>query len=122
MNKFRFNNKILKKRRRELRFRLTDAETKLWGLIRNRQINGFKFLRQYSAGPYILDFYCPRLRLAIELDGSGHSESEQVLYDRDRAKYLEALNIICLRFWNHQVLNDEDNVLDKILSVINSRV
>jgi len=71
--KFRFNIKSLKDRRRELRSNQTEFEKILWTSLRGRKLNGFKFHRQYSIGPYIVDFYCPFIRLAIEIDGGHHT-------------------------------------------------
>lgn len=68
--KFTYNDEILKLRRKELRKSETDAEKIIWKYLRNKQFYGIKFLRQYSVGPYIVDFYCPFDRLAIELDGA----------------------------------------------------
>ncbi len=118
MDKFRFNNKFLKDRRKELRLNQTEAEQRLWSCLSNKQLNGFKFFRQYSVGPYILDFYCSKVRLAIELDGGGHLEPEQKLYDKDREKYLVGSNIRTIRFFNEEVENNIENVLEKISSEI----
>ncbi len=118
MDKFLYQNRILKDRRKDLRNNQTKAESLLWLKLKNSQLNGFKFTRQYSAGPYILDFYCPKLRLAVELDGSVHKEKDVRLYDRDRDKYLKSINIHTLRFWNSEIINDIENVLDKIKNTI----
>jgi very-short-patch-repair endonuclease len=72
-----YNKLILKPRRRELRQSTTPAEIKIWNIIRNRKINNLKFIRQYSVGFYILDFYCPKIRLAIEIDGGQHNDPDQ---------------------------------------------
>ena len=112
--KFLYNNRTLVNRRKELRNNQTEAEKKLWDHIKHSQIDGFKFIRQYSAGPYILDFFCPLVRLAIELDGSQHGENEAVLYDQDRDKYLKSINIITLRFWNNEVLEHIESVSERI--------
>ena len=111
---FMFNNRPLKERRRELRNNPTPAEKIIWYKLSNRRLCGQKFSRQYGVGPYILDFYCPKLRLAIELDGSGHKEEETKLYDRDRDQYLKSLHIMTLRFWNSEVEGEIEQVLEKI--------
>ena len=80
-----YNDQIQKLRRRELRKNQTEAEKLLWNKIRNRQLNNFKFYRQYSAGPYILDFFCPEIRLAIELDGEEHKDRRE--YDKERENF-----------------------------------
>ena len=109
-----YNNRLFKQRRSELRENQTEAEKALWRRIRNRQIAGFKFFRQYSVGAYILDFYCPCVRLAIELDGSQHADKDNQIYDQERTSYLVGLDIYMIRFWNNKVLDDIDNVLEVI--------
>ena len=111
---FRRNDPALKHRRRELRCLQTDAEKFFWRHIRNRQCFGMKFFRQYSIGPYILDFYCPALHLVVELDGGQHNENEQRKYDNIRSEFLKAQGIEVIRFWNHYVLLDIDGVLRKV--------
>jgi len=115
MHKFRFNNKKFKERRKALRTHQTEAEEKLWESIRGKRFRGLKFYRQYSVGGYILDFYCPKMRIGVELDGSQHKEKESKLYDKNREKYLQASNIRIIRFWNDEVINDTGLVLEKIL-------
>ena len=108
------NDPVLKQRRRELRHNQTEAEKTFWMLVRNRQFYGMRFFRQYSAGPYILDFYCPALKLAIELDGGQHTEDENEEYDAARSEYLKTQGIEVVRFWNHEVLYDIDSVLSRL--------
>ena len=109
--KFLRNDPTLKQRRRELRRNQTDAEKALWAHLRNKQFYGLKFFRQYSIGPYILDFYCPAVRLGVELDGGQHSLCENEEYDAARSEYLKAQGIEVTRFWNHEVLLDTQSVL-----------
>ena len=116
-HKFLYNNKTLRERRRELRNNQTEEEKLLWSKLQKSRL-GMKFVRQYSVGPYILDFYCPNKRLAIELDGSQHSRDEALLYDRDREEYLEALDIKTMRFKNSEVRIDIERVLNKISSLL----
>ena len=99
---------------RELRKGQTDAETLLWSLLRGRHFCGFKFRRQYPVCGYILDFYCHDAGLALELDGGGHNDEEQRLYDDERTKVLAAVNIRVVRFWNNDVLNSVEDVLEEI--------
>jgi very-short-patch-repair endonuclease len=99
---------------RELRKEQTDAENLLWHLLRGRRFCGFKFRRQYPIGGYILDFYCHAAKLAIELDGGGHTSEEQRLYDAERTKVLEGAGLCVLRFWNNEVLNSLEGVLTEI--------
>lgn len=115
-SKFLYNHKTLRERRRELRTNQTPAEKILWKYVSKNKILGLRFLRQYSAGPYILDFYCPKIRLAIELDGNLHRENK--LYDADRSKYLEGLDIEIIRFWNDDVLNNINKVLNDLKNKI----
>ena len=117
MNPIR-NDPALKQRRRGLRLNQTEAEKTLWKHLRNRQLDGMKFFRQFSVGPYILDFYCPQLRLAIELDGGQHTEDDAREYDAARSAYLQAQGIDVMRFWNHDVLNQTESVLQKVLEKV----
>ena len=100
--------------RRELRQRLTPWEELLWECLRARKFHGAKFKRQHSIGNYILDFYCAKYRLIIELDGMVHREREQAEKDKIRDKNLEEMNYTVLRFWNFEVENNMKGVLKKI--------
>lgn len=108
----------LLQRCRELRQSATDAEQLLWELIRNRQLLGAKFRRQHPVGPFILDFYCHEAKLAIELDGGVHTDPEQAHRDAERTKALEIEGIRVLRFWNHEAINNTEEVLTKIRDVL----
>jgi len=108
---FLHNDPILKDRRRDLRKKQTDAEKAFWGKIRNKQFYGMKFFRQYSFGPYILDFYCPEKKLAVELDGGQHNLPDGKDYDAARTDYLNAHGIEVVRFWNNAVLTEIDSVI-----------
>ena len=108
------NDPVLKQRRKKLRHLQTEVEKVFWVHVRNRQFFGMKFFRQYSIGPYILDFYCPTLKLAVELDGGQHTECKHRKYDDTRSEYLKAQGIEVMRFWNHDVLLDIDSVLRNI--------
>ncbi len=79
-------------------------------MIRSRQLQGFKFFRQYGNGPYILDFYCPELKLVIELDGGQHNKKDHQEYDLIRTTFLVAQGIHVLRFWNNEVLANRGGV------------
>lgn len=102
-----------KETRRKLRKSMTPAENMIWARIRNNQL-GYRFLRQYSIGYYIVDFYCPRLHLAIEVDGQHHTESEVKDYDRQRDANLNELGIHLMRFQNDEILKNIDVVVLKI--------
>jgi len=112
--KFLRNDPTLKQRRRELRRNQTEAEKALWAHLRNKQFFGMKFFRQYSIGPYILDFYCPSMKLAVELDGGQHNQCESKEYDAIRSEYLKAQGIEVIRFWNHEVLHDMESILSEL--------
>jgi len=107
-----YNNKSLQSLRRKLRMTSTDAERYLWQRLRNKQILNLRFLRQYGVGNYILDFYCPMTRLAIELDGGQHAESKE--QDELRTAFLGVKGITVLRFWNNDVFKNIDGVLQTI--------
>ncbi len=107
-------------RAKELRRKATRAEIVLWNQLRGRRLQGFKFRRQHRVGPYILDFYCSQVRLAIELDGGGHAEPDQAGYDRERTRELESRGIFELRFWNHDVLRRRTAVLAEIAEALTS--
>ncbi len=112
--KFVKNDPVLKQRRQGLRRDQTEAEKSFWAHLRNRRFYGMRFFRQYSIGPYILDFYCPAMRLAIELDGGQHAQDEHREYDEVRSEYLKSKGIDVMRFWNHAVLQDIEGVLGKL--------
>lgn len=114
-----YNRPEQKAIRQYLRNNMTPAEVALWKLLRERQVCGLKFRRQFGAGPYVLDFYCPELRLAIELDGAVHDSAEAVVYDRDRTEYLmREFRIRVMRFRNEQVFEEPEWVLEEIKKVL----
>lgn len=100
-------------KRKLLRRNQTPQEIILWAHLRRNKF-GVKFKRQYSVGPYILDFYSPRNKLAIEIDGSQHTENHE--YDKERSKYLSVLGIKVIRFWNNEINVNIYGVISKILS------
>ena len=108
------NTISLKGTRRRLRRDQTEAEKVLWYKLRNRQFYGIKFFRQYSIVPYILDFFSPALKLAVEVDGGGHAEEEILRRDEARSRYLELQDIEVMRFWNNDVLQNIKGVLEEI--------
>ncbi len=110
------NLPYLKTFRKELRNNLTPAEAKLWTLLKGKQLEGRKFRRQHSVGNYILDFYCPKERIAIELDGQGHFEATQAEYDYERDLFLEAFGIRVLRFENKVVWDNPEGLLEEVKS------
>ena len=96
---------------RQLRRCSTDAEQLLWQLLRGGQIAGCRFRRQHQYGPYILDFYCVKHKLAIEADGGQHFEPDSVGRDTVRTEFLEARGIRVLRFTNVEILKDTEAVV-----------
>jgi very-short-patch-repair endonuclease len=96
---------------RRLRSRMTDAENRLWQRLRGRQISGFKFRRQHPFLDFVLDFVCLEMRLVVEVDGGQHQDSQQ---DRVRDQRLHEAGFKVLRFWNNQVLQETDAVVDAI--------
>ncbi len=108
------NSPSLKPLRRRLRTTLTPAEARLWTQLQKRQLAGRKFRRQHSVGCYVLDFYCPQERLAVELDGAAHDHERAVERDEIRTRYLESFGITVLRFENRDVIDNLDGVLRMI--------
>ena len=104
---------------RYLREEQTKAEKILWEELRNNKL-GIKFRRQHPLDMYIIDFYAPAIKLAIELDGSIHKLKENTENDAARTKYLKSKNIEVVRFWNAEIEKDLENVLHKIKAKINS--
>jgi len=102
--------------RTELRKSLTPAEATLWSALRRSQLDGRKFRRQHSVGDYILDFYCPAERLAVELDGQVHRNERAELYDYERRLFLNHYGIKVIRFENFLVFDELEYVLFRIRS------
>lgn len=97
---------------------MTDAERRLWSVLRDRRLDGYKFRRQYPLGPFILDFACIEHRLAIEADGGQHADSTD---DQRRTAWLERRGWQVLRFWNNDILVNTDGVRDVILWALKAR-
>lgn len=109
-----YNKKNQKANRRKLRANMTKGEALLWLELKNRKMMGQRFLRQYSVLSYIVDNYCPKIKLAIEVDGATHQTEEEIEYDKDRQEKLEGFGIKFLRFKNEEVYDDRYNVIEKI--------
>ena len=99
-----------------LRKGMTDAEWLLWRHLRNRELGGWKFRRQYPVGPFIVDFICLEKNLVIEVDGGQHAENEEL--DLQRSAYLNKMGYQVLRFWNNEVLQETEAVLEAIFAII----
>lgn len=109
------NNKPeLKPFRKELRNHSTSAEAVLWTYLKNKQLGGRKFRRQFSVGSFILDFYCPKEKLCVELDGAHHFTEEGLKNDNERTDFLNAQGIRVIRFENFEVFNSLEQVLETI--------
>ncbi len=102
-------------RARQLRRNMPDAEKKLWAELRGRRLAGLKFRRQHPIGPYIADFACYDPKLVIELDGGQHGQDERLEDDAVRTAWFESKGFRVLRFWNHNVIQTMDSVLEMIL-------
>jgi very-short-patch-repair endonuclease len=105
---------------RGLRKKQTSAEDALWELIRNRQLTDLKFRRQHQIGDYIVDFFCAEQGLVVELDGSAHDSEERKKVDKKRDAYLQSLGHKVLRFQNHRVFDDTENLLKEIIATLPS--
>ena len=106
-------------RAQELRVLATDAEHKLWLRLRDRRLNGAKFVRQAPVGPYFADFACRASRLVVELDGSQHADSA---HDITRDAFLLSQGYSVLRFWNKDALRAMDDVCETILAAPDGRL
>jgi very-short-patch-repair endonuclease len=100
---------------RGMRRRQTKAEARLWSRLRNRQLGNLKFRRQVPRGRFVADFLCDEAMLILEIDGSQHGD--RTAQDEVRTIYLEGLGYLVLRFWNFDVLQNTDRVLDHIYEV-----
>ncbi|MBA5777211.1 endonuclease domain-containing protein [Stappia sp. F7233] len=104
---------------RALRRNQTDPERRLWARLRNRQLNGWKFRRQVPIDRFVADFLCNDAKLIVELDGGQHSM--QAAQDGQRTVLLETLGFKVVRYWNHAVMTDLENVLEDILAHLELR-
>ena len=107
-------NRNLKGFSRQLRVNFTDAEKLLWSKIRKKQIKDYQFLRQKPIGNYIVDFYCDKAKLVIEIDGGQHYEDKNIRNDKIREVFLEKQGLRIMRFTNLDVLKNIENVVEKI--------
>lgn len=107
--------------RQTLRQTLSHAEIALWLQLKKHGCCGYKFRRQHGIGRYIVDFYCPQLKLAIEVDGSQHFETNARAYDHERDCWLAAVGIQVVRFTTYDVINHIDSVIDALREVVRRR-
>jgi very-short-patch-repair endonuclease len=117
----RYNPK-LKDNARQLRQNLTDSELCLWRRLRGKQLAGVQFYRQKPIGRYIVDFYAPKGKLVIEIDGSQHLEAPQAAKDRERDEYLGSLGLTVLRINGRQVLKETEAVMELIFQTITTQM
>jgi len=111
-------NESLKNKARALRKNTTESESILWNRLRGKQMIGVPFYRQKPIGNYILDFFAPRAKLVIEVDGSQHMETEHVRKDNERDAYLTGLGLKVLRFNSCEVIKETDAVVDVIYQAV----
>ena len=116
------NHPVTKEFRQQLRREETPTERMLWKRLRSKQLDGYRFRQQHGFGPYVLDFYCPKLRLCIELDGSVHDSDEQQQRDAERTIFLNQNRIKVIRFKNEEVEEDIEKVLSTIRNYINDEI
>src|SRR3989338_8922302 len=115
---FIYNNQGLKFRRQTLRNNAPEPEQILWYYLRGKNLKSYKFRRQYSVGAYVLDFYCPKLRLALEIDGDSHFTAKGKIYDQIRTQALTTENIKVLRFTNTEIRDNIEGVIEEILKLL----
>lgn len=97
---------------RNLRAAQTDVERKLWRALRNRQLDGCKFRRQFPIDRYVADFACVDAKVVVELDGGQHADRSE--YDAERTRAIEACGFQVLRFWNRELIDNFDGVVETI--------
>ena len=112
----------LKGQARELRKSLTKSETALWSRLRGKQLLDIQFYRQKPIGQYIVDFFAPRARLVVEVDGSQHMEKNHLQRDKNRDQYLTGLGVKVLRFDSRVVLTETDAVMEVIYRTITEQL
>ena len=108
-----YNKKTEKEKRRILRNEMTYCENIMWIHLRKKQL-GVRFLRQYSVDQFVIHFYSPEIKLAIELDGNVHDNPDQKAYDEERQKYLEKFHIIFVRITNDELMGNANMAFKKI--------
>lgn len=110
----------IKQKARTLRKNLTNQERKLWNILRKKQFQGYKFLRQYPIAPYIVDFICREKKVIIEADGGQHNQPTDIEYGKKRSKFLESKGYKVIRFWNNEIDNNIEGVYQIILKTLES--
>ena len=113
-------NKLIFEKARLLRENMTEAEVVLWEYLRQHPL-GYKFRRQHPLGIYIVDFYCHKLKLVIEVDGSVHGDPEVREADTERQRQLELEGLKVVRFTNEDVMKNRDKLVEQIVLLMNER-
>ena len=113
-----YNRTCEKRERRTLRSNMPKAEVVLWSRLKNKGLERCKFRRQYSVGKFVIDFYCPQWKLAIEVDGDSHFSERSEVCDRERQNILESFGISFLRFTNKDIYEN----LNEVLATIQNRI
>lgn len=116
------NPKKTKQLRRDLRRNMTKAEEILWQRVRNKQLCGVRVRRQYGFGSYVLDFYVPKISLAIEVDGGIHLSKNQKERDLNKDTFLNDNGIEVLRIKNEEIFDDLDYLVSKLETIVNKKI
>jgi very-short-patch-repair endonuclease len=116
-----YNRTVEKNNRKILRKNMPKAEVILWSRLKGKRLDGYKFRRQFSVAQFVVDFYCPRLKLAIEVDGDSHFSEGSELSDKARQDFIESFGISFLRFTNKEIYGNLDEVLSKIEDFIQKK-
>jgi very-short-patch-repair endonuclease len=115
-----YNKTKNKEKRRDLRKAQTKEELIFWAHVKDRRFHGYKFRRQYSIGNYVADFYCPELKLVIEIDGGQHYEKEAIKRDLQRTEFFEDLRIKVKRYTNVDIKSNLAGTLNDLLETCNN--
>src|SRR5699024_5247830 len=110
------NPKRTKNFRKHLRNNMTETEIRLWSKLKGKQVLGYKVRRQYGIGNYIVDFYCPLLKLAIEVDGDSHYSPEGKKHDKKRDTYIQEQGIEIIRVTSSAIYNNLDGVVEYLMN------
>ncbi|BDI28630.1 hypothetical protein CCAX7_006810 [Capsulimonas corticalis] len=104
----------------QMRREMTPMEQRLWNAISGKKLNGLRFRSQHPFGRFVIDFYCPSCKLAVEVDGSVHEGREE--YDAERTLFLQSYGCRVIRFRNNEILNDLSGVLTKIIEASEEQI
>ena len=113
-----FNRHHEKEKRRQLRQNMPEAEVILWSHLKGKTLGDYKFRRQYGIDRYVVDFYCPKSKLVIELDGDSHFTKEAMEYDKQREAFIHSLGIKIIRFTNLEIKKNLTEVLEVIAKTV----